>query len=74
MRKLFILAVFAIALAGTSSCSKYDVLDSLTVRANSDVMPPESVSDNMPAEKLQVPSNARDVSWDMEGSFWELSY
>lgn len=63
MRRLFILATVAVALGSALSCSKYD-----------DVMPPKSVSDNMPAEKLQVPSNARDVSWDKEGSLWELSY
>ena len=75
MRRLFILATVAVALGSALSCSKYDdVLASEAVRRNSDVMPPKSVSDNMPAEKLQVPSNARDVSWDKEGSLWELSY
>ena len=74
MRKLFILATFAITLVGLGSCSKYDVLESSAVRRNSDVMPPKSVSDQMPAERLEVPSNARDVSWDKEGALWELSY
>ena len=74
MRKLFILATFAITLVGLGSCSKYDVLESSAVRRNSDVMPPKSVSRNMPAERLQVPSDARDVSWDREGSLWQLSY
>lgn len=74
MKRIFILATFAVALLTTSSCSKYDVLDSTAVRRNSDVMPPKSVSDQMPADKLQVPSDARDVSWDKDGAYWELSY
>lgn len=75
MRKSFILAAFAVALIGIASCEKYDdVLNSAAVRRNSDVMPPKSVSENMPEDKLQVPSNAKDVSWDKDGAYWELSY
>ena len=75
MKKILVLAAFAAAVAAASSCTKYDdVLDSSAVRRNSDVMPPKSVSDNMPADKLQVPADARDVSWDKDGQYWELSY
>lgn len=75
MRKLFILAIAVAAVSSAASCNKYDnVLESSAVRRNSEVMPPKSVSDNMPSEKLQVPSDARDVSWDKEGQLWELSY
>ena len=28
----------------------------------------------MPADKLQIPDNARDVEWEREGSLWVLSY
>jgi hypothetical protein len=75
MRKLFILTLAAAAVFSTSACNKYDnVLESSAVRRNSEVMPPKSVSDQMPSDKLQVPSDARDVSWDREGQYWELSY
>lgn len=78
MKKIITLtvAISAMTLAAvTSSCAEYeDVLNSTAVRRNSDVMPPKSVSDNMPADRLQVPSDARDVSWDRDGAYWELSY
>jgi outer membrane protein assembly factor BamE (lipoprotein component of BamABCDE complex) len=75
MKKILLLAAVTAAVAAASSCSKYDdVLESSAVRRNSDVMPPKSVSENMPSDKLQVPSDARDVSWDREGQYWELSY
>ena len=62
MRISIIIAAFIAATFPVISCEKYDVL------------PPKSIKDNMPADKIQLPSDARDVSWDREGSYWELSY
>lgn len=59
----------------TTSCNKYDGYAlSEGVRQNSRMMPPKSVSDEMPAERLQIPDNARDVEWEKEGPYWVLSY
>lgn len=75
MKKILMTIAFAAIIAAVSSCNKYDdVLDSTAVRRNSEVLPPKSVSDQMPSDKLQIPSDARDVSWDKEGPYWELSY
>ena len=75
MKIILIIAVLASISAPVMSCDKYnDVLNSTAVRRNSEVMPPKSVTDQMPSDKLQIPSDARDVSWDKEGKYWELSY
>ena len=75
MKRLFTVAAMVAALMTVLSCNKYeDALLSPAVRKNSKVMPPKSVSDEMPVDKLQLPEGARDVEWDKEGPYWELSY
>jgi hypothetical protein len=75
MKRILIIAAFFAVAIPLLSCNKYDG-DALSqaVRQNSKVMPPASVSDQMPSDKLQVPDGARDVEWDKEGSLWVLSY
>lgn len=75
MKRILFIAALAAATMAMSSCNKYEG-DALSeaVRKNSKMMPPKSVSDEMPEDKLQIPENARDVEWEKEGSFWVLSY
>lgn len=75
MKRIFIMAVLTAIVIPLLSCNKYDGYAlSEAVRQNSKIMPPKSVSDVMPQEKLQIPDNARDVEWEKEGSLWVLSY
>ena len=75
MKRIFLLATLVAAAITTTSCNKYDGYAlSEGVRQNSRIMPPKSVSDEMPAERLQIPDNARDVEWEKEGSYWVLNY
>ena len=75
MKRIFIIAAVAAAAMALSSCNKYDGYAlSEGVRQNSRIIPPKSVTDEMPADKLQIPDNARDVEWEREGSLWVLSY
>ena len=75
MKRIFLLATLVAAAITTTSCNKYDGYAlSEGVRQNSRIMPPKSVSDEMPAERLQIPDNARDVEWVKEGPYWVLNY
>lgn len=75
MKRIFLIATMVAAAIATTSCNKYDGYAlSEGVRQNSRMMPPKSVSDEMPAERLQIPDNARDVEWEKEGPYWVLSY
>ena len=75
MKRIFLIATLVAAASATTSCNKYDGYAlSEGVRQNSRMMPPESVSDEMPAERLQIPDNARDVEWEKEGPYWVLNY
>ena len=75
MKRIFLIATMVAAEISTASCNKYDGYAlSEGVRQNSRMMPPKSVSDEMPAERLQIPDNARDVEWEKEGPYWVLNY
>ena len=75
MKRIFLFATMVAAAIATTSCNKYDGYAlSEGVRQNSRMMPPKSVSDEMPAERLQIPDNARDVEWEKEGPYWVLNY
>ena len=75
MKRILIIAAIAAAAMTMSSCNKYDGYAlSEAVRQNSKMMPPKSVADEMPADKLQIPDDARDVEWEKEGPYWVLSY
>ena len=75
MKRLLFIAALAAAAMALASCNKYDGYAlSEAVRQNSKVMPPKSVSDEMPEDRLQIPENARDVEWEQEGPYWVLSY
>lgn len=75
MKRIILIATMVAAAITTTSCNKYDGYAlSEGVRQNSRMMPPKSVSDEMPAERLQIPDNARDVEWEKEGPYWVLSY
>lgn len=75
MRRILFIAAVAAATMSLSSCNKYEGHAlSEAVRQNSKMMPPKSVSDEMPEDRLQIPEEARDVEWEKEGSLWVLSY
>jgi hypothetical protein len=75
MKRIFLITTLVAAAIATTSCNKYDGYAlSEGVRQNSRMMPPKSVSDEMPAERLQIPDNARDVEWEKEGPYWVLNY
>lgn len=75
MKRILFIVALTTAVMTMSSCNKYDGYAlSDAVRQNSKLMPPKSVTDDMPQEKLQIPENARDVEWEKEGSLWVLSY
>jgi hypothetical protein len=75
MKRIFLITTIAVAVMAVTSCNKYDGYAlSEAVRHNSEIMPPKSVADMMPADKLQIPDGARDVEWEREGPYWVLNY